>query len=69
MRNKLIFLIQYIQGCGDFKMFGNSRCRKTNLFPKRPQSSASFYYVIIIRMKGLIFLHLRYEERLLVLGV
>lgn len=69
MRNKLIFLIQYIQGCGDFEMVGNSRCRKTGVVPTCPQSLAGFSCVNLIRLKLIIFPHLRYEGRLLFRGV
>ncbi len=69
MRNKLIFLVQYIQVCRDFEVFGNIRFRKARLFPQCPQSLASFFYVIFIPVKCLTFLHLCFEERLLVLGI
>ncbi len=59
MGNKLIFLVQTIQGCRDLEMFCNGRCGKTGVLSKRPQSLAGIYGVILVSAEFLIFLHVR----------
>ena len=68
MRNKLIFLVQYIKVCRDFEVFGNIRYRMTRLPPKCPQSRADYRCVVIIIEKcpifphRLIFLRIRFRD-------